>query len=153
VQVESWRRAYVGILPDAFLATLSVDDREDQWRKWIGSGATTTWLVEDERILGFASTGLSRDKDALPAAAELFALYLHPDAWSRGAGRQLFEHVASDLRSKGFREVTLWVLARNERARRFYERCGMRLDGATKTEAFGATVLVEQRYFLRLTSA
>ncbi|TMD25492.1 MAG: GNAT family N-acetyltransferase, partial [Chloroflexi bacterium] len=44
----------------------------------------------------------------------------------------------------------LWVFAANDRARRFYERAGWRLDGGTRTwEASGAALPVV-RYRLDL---
>jgi hypothetical protein len=32
IHVDAWRAAYVGILPDDHLASLSVDEREAMWR-------------------------------------------------------------------------------------------------------------------------
>ena len=50
------------------------------------------------------------------------------------------------LRRDGAREALLWVLARNERARRFYEIGGWRPDGARRMEIFGDSALEEVRY-------
>jgi hypothetical protein len=55
---------------------------------------------------------------------------------------------------EGYREAILWVLAGNERARRFYEAAGWTLDGAQKTEHIGGagaaagagTTVTEVRY-------
>ena len=41
------------------------------------------------------------------------------------------------LRSRGFTEVVLWVLAENMDARRFYEKMGFTPDGASRTIILG----------------
>jgi RimJ/RimL family protein N-acetyltransferase len=41
------------------------------------------------------------------------------------------QRVLADVRAEGYPRITLWVLAENVRARRFYERSGFRLSGAT----------------------
>ena len=63
--------------------------------------------------------------------AELYALYVHPGWWSTGTGRALMDRVLAEVRAEGYPRIVLWVLAENARARRFYERCGFRLSGAT----------------------
>ena len=59
----------------------------------------------------------------------------------------------AELRRLGHRNVVLWVLEDNPRARRFYERAGWEADGAQRgIEIFGMTV-PEVRYAKTLTSA
>jgi RimJ/RimL family protein N-acetyltransferase len=45
-----------------------------------------------------------------------------------------------------FDAATLWVLADNRRARRFYELAGWRPDGASKRGEIGGRELTELRY-------
>jgi hypothetical protein len=40
----------------------------------------------------------------------------------------------------------VWVLARNDRARRFYESEGLRLDGARRWDPFGDRAVPVVRY-------
>jgi GNAT superfamily N-acetyltransferase len=80
---------------------------------------TEVWVAEERgRVAGFAALS-----DEL-----LEHIYAFPHG--RGAGTALLER-AKELRPGGFR---LWVFQRNEGARRFYERHGLRLvrltDGA-----------------------
>jgi GNAT superfamily N-acetyltransferase len=94
-------------------------------------------------IVGYASYGPERDLDGTPgpcpaatdspqaAVAELYALYVLPAWWSTGTGRALMQRVLDEVRAEGYQRITLWVLAGNARARRFYERSGFRLSGAT----------------------
>jgi GNAT superfamily N-acetyltransferase len=139
VHVASWRDAYRGLLPDEYLDTLSVEEREARRLVWFadpepGSGV----LVAEEggRIVGFASFGPSRDDDASDGVGEVPAIYVDPGAVGAGIGRELFAAATRALRDGGFRRATLWVLEANERARRFYERAGWTWDGAVSTHQF-----------------
>ncbi|HEX5937279.1 MAG TPA: GNAT family N-acetyltransferase [Actinomycetota bacterium] len=139
VHVASWRAAYRGLLPDAYLDRLSVDEREAQRREHLDDPSSergTLVAEEDGRIVGFATFGPSRDEDAPPGTGEVPAIYLDPGVVGTGVGRALFAEAASGLRNAGFTRATLWVLGANERARLFYERAGWTLDGATSRHDF-----------------
>ncbi len=153
--VRSWQSAYRGIVPVAVLDSLSIDRRASWWRGELTEMAppTACWVVERSgRVVGFASIGAARGDSASPGVAELFAIYLEPEAWSQGLGRALMDQAVAGLRGGGFREAILWVLADNARGRRFYELAGWRPDGATMDwETSGAT-LPEVRYRIELTA-
>jgi ribosomal protein S18 acetylase RimI-like enzyme len=137
VHVQSWQAAYRGQLPDEYLDGLTVGDRLSQ-HQWALEHPRHDWRVwvtdEGKRVSGFAVTGPSEDADADPGTAELYAIYLEPGSYGIGVGRRLFAHAVGDLRDRGFATATLWVLESNDRARRFYEVAGWKLDGATTTE-------------------
>ena len=65
-------------------------------------------------------------------------------------GRSLCARAVGRLPHDGFRAATLWVLATNARARRFYEQDGWRADGALKTEEQAGVAPHEVRYRLSL---
>ena len=154
VQVASWRAAYAGLMPEALLAGLSVEKREAAWRDRLEhpqDPERRLFVVEvSGEVLGFASTGGSRDEDAEPGTAEVLAVYLAPAAWGRGLGRALFGEAVDDLRARGWTRVTLWVLEGNGRAIRFYESAGMRPDGGAKVEVEEGAPLPHVRYLLPL---
>ena len=153
VHVSSWRSAYRGLLPDAYLAALSLDDRTRRWRGRLRDiRASETVLVAERagEVVGYASAGPTRDADCdASAIGELYALYVVEEAWGRGAGRLLHDAALDFLHVRAFSAATLWVLETNRRARRFYERVGWVADGSTKVEEYGASV-VELRYRLGL---
>jgi GNAT superfamily N-acetyltransferase len=120
VHVASWRDAYRGMLPDAYLSRLSVDDREAMWREAFADPSSGAFVAESSgRIVGFVSFGPSRDDDAGEEVGEIPAIYLQPREVGTGVGRGLFEAATEALRRAGYRRATLWVLEANERARRF----------------------------------
>ncbi|HEY2802789.1 MAG TPA: GNAT family N-acetyltransferase, partial [Actinomycetota bacterium] len=68
-----------------------------------------------------------------------------------GVGRALMSAAIEFAQNSGYRELTLWVLERNDRARRFYEAAGLRPDGATKQEMHPVVpVLLEEVRYRRL---
>lgn len=147
--VGSWKVAYRGQLPDALLERLSVERRTQLWGEtwWQQSGPKHDLLVyEADGILGFAALSPSRDDDADDSIGEVQAIYVDPDAWGVGVGRCLMEAAVASLRSAGFREATLWVLASNDRARRFYEKAGWHFDGTERVDHIGDVEVVEVRY-------
>jgi GNAT superfamily N-acetyltransferase len=150
--VKGWRAAYRGILPDDFLAGLSVAAREVAWQTMLESdeaGKAPSWLAEREgRPIGFVASGPPRDEDVPLPAAEVYAIYVVPEAWRGGAGRALLTTAVDHWRADGAATLTLWVLAANARARNFYEALGWRADGASQPLDIGGLIVREVRYRL-----
>src|SRR5690348_13888256 len=129
LHIRAWQWAYKGLLPDEYLAGLSetLERRVTFLRDRLSTmpDHARSWLIEQEvRLVGFAVTNRSGDDDASATTAEVSALYLAPEAVGRGSGRVLFAHAVEDFRQRGFEQATLWVLANNRLARRFYEAAG-----------------------------
>jgi GNAT superfamily N-acetyltransferase len=147
VHVATWRAAYRGILPDSVLAEQSEAKRTRQWREWLVRDDIAIVVSESDGIVtGFASSGVSRDADAKPGAHEIHAIYVDPSSWRSGYGRALMARTIELARAKGATSLTLWVLEKNDPARRFYESLGFALDGGRKESD-----LVELRYAIALT--
>src|SRR5262245_64443484 len=122
IHVAGWRYAYRGQMPDALLASLSVDEREKQRRQWLEKPPTPehrTWVAEaeDGRIAGFVICGPVRAEGGAVGSAEIYAIYVDPARIGSGVGRALFEWVVGDLRVRGFADVVLWVVDTTGRAR------------------------------------
>jgi GNAT superfamily N-acetyltransferase len=143
VHVETWQAAYAHTLPQRQLAALSVAEAVERSRRW-----PPTFVAErDGEIVGFVSVGAGRDPGS---DAELFAIYVHPEAWGTGTGRALIEAGEDELRRLGHQDAILWVLGDNPRARRFYELAGWSLDDdAREINVLGFDV-AEVRYSKRL---
>jgi len=145
--VAAWRVAYRGIVPDAYLDALSIDRRESVWTKILAKDTTAVWVaVVADAIVGWISVAGSRDPDASPRTAELWAIYVDPAHWRAGVGRALWACAASHLASSGHADVTLWVLKNNERALAFYRSEGFAIDdGIEKLVELGGAQLAEVR--------
>jgi len=153
VHLRTWQQAYAGLIPDSYLDGLMelLPDRTERWRRWLEEAPPWVAASDAGQIIGFAGCGPSRDEDATPSVTgEISGIYVLAEHWDTGVGRRLTQACLASLREAGFAEATLWVLDRNVRARRFYERGGWLPDGATKDDARGGFTLHEVRYRIGL---
>jgi RimJ/RimL family protein N-acetyltransferase len=147
VHVASWRWAYREDLSPEFLDGISVDDRERGWSEWlIPHDRAGTFVAQERVVVGFCSFGPSRDDDATEQIAEVLTIYVLEDVAGRGIGRHLFASAVERLSDLGYERATLWVMASNERSRRFYERAGWSWDGTTSEHRFDCANVPIVRY-------
>ncbi|MEO6624757.1 MAG: GNAT family N-acetyltransferase [Burkholderiaceae bacterium] len=135
VHILSWQHAYRDLLPTDFLASLSIREREVMWHEALAKGTPQFLVAKDEgKVVGFAAFGPSRDPGAQLHAGEVWAIYLAPSHWSRGVGRLLWLASYRAMLAQGFKTISLWVIADNERAIRFYQSAGFELEPASVQE-------------------
>ncbi|QJE94528.1 GNAT family N-acetyltransferase [Luteolibacter luteus] len=147
IQVKTWQAAYRGLMPDAFLDGLDPLERALVWKRIVAGPDGVVFLAQkDAHVVGFCDVLPSRDTAAPPEIAEIAAIYVEPCAWGSGAGRSLISAAIDHARDHGFVMITLWVLATNERAKRFYAAAGFEPDGAEKTKERPGFTLHELRY-------
>ncbi|MDR3773521.1 MAG: GNAT family N-acetyltransferase [Terracidiphilus sp.] len=150
VQVESWRKTYAGIIPEAFLASLDIEERAASWMQNLQAGRMFIFVAQDEwGIFGFISGGELRDPmDGYDC--ELYAIYLLPANQRRGVGQELALTLRESFLMNGFSGMVVWVLERNLPGISFYKRLGgiqiaqrmIEIGGAELPElAFGWPVL------------
>ena len=148
VQVETWRAAYRGLMPDEAIAGFDLEGRQRMWREGLAREprpGSATFVAELEgEVVGFASVGRSRDEES-DNEGELYAIYLLPSCWDRGIGRALIERAEESMRASGFERAILWVMEGNERGERFYRAAGWNSDGR-KLEMFQGAEVAELRY-------
>ncbi len=148
VHVETWRAAYAGIVPDAYLVAMTESKQALQWNNTIRSAvAPEVVLVAASsdlpggRVVGFGSCGRARKR---PGAGEVFTLYVAPDWQGRGIGRRLLHALLAKLEAGGLNQALVWVLSDNP-ARFFYEAMGGRRV-AERHEPFAGVRLEEAAY-------
>ena len=146
VHVRTWQGAYGHIFPAEKLAAISVEAWTRHWRQWLTDPVPGTHrlVVEDEDgIRGFASAGPAGDE---PGSGEVYAIYVLPEAWGSGHGRELMTAILDRLRGEGYADAVLWVLENNPRTRRFYEQAGWQPEGEPHEETFLETLVPVVRY-------
>lgn len=158
VHIAAWRAAYRGLMPEAYLAGLSVDTVSARWRQRLeggggegrfeeGGASAALLLGEDAtgRVVGIGAAGSARGLDE-PAMGEIWLLNLEPGAWGTGVGADLLAAATGLLEAQGYGAAVLWVLEANARARRFYEKWGWEPDGVTRVDQSFGFPLAELRY-------
>jgi GNAT superfamily N-acetyltransferase len=148
VNVVSWQAAYPGLIDQTFLDSLDVAGRTQSWQRILHQSQGQV-LVADEGgvVVGFCAVGPSIEDDW----GEVFAIYLHPEQWGHGVGRDLLAAGEQALARAGFWQALLWVLEGNARARAFYERQGWERGKPIRIEAIGGVEVTEVRYEKALT--
>jgi ribosomal protein S18 acetylase RimI-like enzyme len=137
VHVAAWRSTYPGILPDAFLAKLSVSRQAAFYEAAIRGGTGVTVATASgidappgsmPRIIGFTTAGRSRHAQVAGkrlAEGVVETLYVLDDWRERGVGRKLMRAAAGHLIEIGCKSAFVWVL-RDNPSRWFYQRLGGR---------------------------
>ena len=123
VWVRAWRIAYRGLVPDAFLDALDVDERRERWRERL-EGGDRTFVVEEHGIAGYCR---------IVVPGEVATLYVLPERRHGGLGTALLTAGLDELRSHSV-HATLWVFNANHAARAFYAQFGFAPDGAERVD-------------------
>ena len=147
VHVASWRESYRGLLPDAYLARMSVADFTRRFRRSLtypGPNDVTLAAADREGLLGYAQGGPSRSRR--PGEAEIATLYVLKCAQGLGAGKRLMIGAARALAAQGARSLMISVLADNRRARGFYEHLGGQAEAPRAERGPGGALLQEVAY-------
>lgn len=135
-----WQQAYRGILPADVLTSLDPKARLQRITESFQTGSV--WHVaRDSRhtIVGFTQ--------GRPAAKhadwEMNALYVHPEWQRAGVGRALQLSLVESIERRGGRSLSVYVLAKNYPAKRFYTKHGARLVGADALEVREISYLLD----------
>jgi ribosomal protein S18 acetylase RimI-like enzyme len=151
VHVAAWRNTYPGILPDSYLAHLSVSRQAAHYDAAIRGGTgvvvatasgTDVPLGSGPRIIGFATAGRARHAEVggrRLAEGEVETLYVLDDWRDRGVGRRLMRAAAGHLMEIGCKSAFLWVL-RDNPSRWFYQRLGGKPVAETYTQIAGQKI-------------
>jgi GNAT superfamily N-acetyltransferase len=129
VHVSSWIESFSGIVPDTFLARLTIEGRTKAFRERFGSHDYQMYVAEDQndKVVGFADVGTPR-QDIGNYEAELYAIYLFHEFQGKGIGALLFERIKQLLIEQ--RKNSMYLLALEVSPYRpFYEKMGGRVVG------------------------
>ncbi|MGE0171868.1 MAG: N-acetyltransferase family protein [Oligoflexales bacterium] len=138
VHHAAWLFAHGDHVGEVFAKTLDV--KEDAARMLNGgfpnfpSGKGFTLLREDSKseILGYIQGGPSRELDV---DGEIYAIYVNPLLIGSGIGKSLWQAGTAEV-LKTYQNFGVWVMAGNERARRFYEKQGGVLSPKEKSKNY-----------------
>jgi len=145
VHVRSWRETYPGLLPAAYLDRMNPSLYARRWRQQLTRARPGELVLVAEGpdgLIGYCAGVF--DADASPRA-EIFTLYLVRKAQGFGLGRRLMATAARAFQGQGAESLTLWVLAGNTRAQRFYTHLGGVAAGERPVRGWGGG-LTELRF-------
>jgi GNAT superfamily N-acetyltransferase len=144
VHVSTWRSAYPGVLPDDFLAKLSVARQAGHYDRAIriGVGVHVAAISGPEAagappILGFSTARRCRGNGL--AEGEVETLYVLDDWKDCGIGTRLLRASAQHLVALGCRSAFAWVL-RDNPAGYFYQHLGGKRIATSMTQVGGEKI-------------
>lgn len=142
VYEQSWKYAYRGIIPQAYLDSIPAG----RWASGIArENMKSLLLLENQCIIGTAAICKSRWEE-YPDFGEIVSIYLLPEFMGRGYGAALFRRCTEELHAQGYDKILLWVLEENARARRFYEKNGFVCAEVYREDSIGGKALREVLY-------
>lgn len=149
IHLTTWRSAYRGILPDAYLDALSLHERVQRWEADLrnrSDGEATAIAEREGCAIGFC--GIGRAPGSAPGEGRMWisTFYVLPDHQRFGAGRALITWAVDAMRARGARSMELHVMRDNHPARAFYERMGWRDTGQQESHDRGGIPIVELIY-------
>jgi len=81
----------------------------------------------------------------IPGYGHVSMVFVHPDMWGHGVGRQLLQGLHERASERGWIRTTLWTRTSNARARGLYECQGYRRSGQEMTLGSGDPILQFER--------
>lgn len=146
IHVSASLAAYQDLFPKEHFLSFTVDSRMEAFRQLLEGGEVSIDVAGDRRILGFCVHGPGRDPDAESENVyEIQSIYLEPRSWRHGVGSALMRKAETVARLSNYSAITLWVLDKNERAKRFYQHHGYEPDGGTKKSNVSEETILEIR--------
>ena len=129
IQVDSYRTAYAGIMPQPYLDQFTYEEETQDWVEILTHQPDEiVYVAENDAgtVIGYALGRLQRDQP-IPYDCTLVAMHIPPDFQRQGVGRKLLAALAAHCQGLGCQSLWLQVLEKNTNARAFYERLGGQL--------------------------
>lgn len=147
LHAESWRKAYRGMLSDAYLDGDIIEEKHALWHTRLTSPATNQHVavVDDgDDIIGLACAFGAHD----PTWGTLLEnLHVAPTHKRKGLGRALVNHVRNwSAQSHPAMGLHLWVLGPNTSAQNFYRQLNARPVGESTWHAPDGSRIGQHRY-------
>lgn len=137
LHAESWRKHYRGMMHEDFLKNEVEQERHSVWQERLQSPPGNQDVIVatlDDALVGFACLCLDDD----PVYGSLLDnLHVSANVHKSGIGKILLKECAKRIAEKSRDgKMYLWVFARNENARDFYEHLGGRNVETVEKENF-----------------
>lgn len=143
---QSWKFAYRNIIPQEYLDSIPTG----KWAEKLDNPNRYSLIaIENGKIIGTVSFGKSRFNDFVDYG-EIISIYFLPKYMGKGYGKILMKSAVEELLRLGYHDIFFWVLEKNTRARRFYEKFGFTVSENFLDDNIGGKYLKEIQYFYHI---
>ena len=129
VHWKAWQDTYSGLIDRTYLDNLTIKKCTDMAFRWPDNILVAK---EKDKVIGYVGYGVCKD---LPETGEVFAIYILKEYYNKKIGYALM--CAAFEKLSEYNKIAVWVLESNQRAIKFYERCGFQFDGTRKQIKLG----------------
>ena len=138
IHVNSWKSAFEGLMPERYINSYTLEDRNSEWLKVLKSGSESVIIAENKsRLVGFISYSESED------SLDLNKLYLCPSIYGKGVGYLLMKQMESEAKTAGIKLISLYVLDNNQSAIKFYSKQGFEFGDGCESEEFEGEKIID----------
>jgi GNAT superfamily N-acetyltransferase len=164
LQLDSWREAYAGVIPDAALDAMAAtrDQIEQRWRRSAtsppGPRHHVLAALAGPEVVGACAVGPADDEADLDPAVvgELLVLLVAPRRRRAGHGSRLLAAAVDQLRRDGFVRAVTWLDDADVAGGTLAGSTGWARDGSTRRldlDGDGAVLLDQVRWHTDLTES
>ncbi|WP_028025324.1 GNAT family N-acetyltransferase [Enterovibrio calviensis] len=141
IHVNSWKAAFSGLMPEAYIGGYTEETRTDEWRHILESQKECVFVAEaNDQVVGFLSYGESKkDKRTL----DLSKLYLCPSIYGKRVGSLLMATLEDVAKASDIQRITLYVLDKNDAAKTFYTKHGFTFGSGYLSEEFNGETIID----------
>lgn len=131
INSKSAQRGYKGIIPDDFLKDkFSYERLKKRIFKELDEGSTISCIIySNDTPAGMLTIAEDDYKQGDSSEICLWRIYLLPEYWGQHIAGEFIAWITEELKRKGYKKLTLWVVEENTRARKFYEKSGFIHEG------------------------
>ncbi len=130
INIKTWKIAYKGVIPQAHLDSLSINDKIPRWAETINNlkeNRKEIFVAEisnlkGKELVGFSLGGPSHFED-FKIDGDLHAIYVLPKYWRQGIGTLLFNSIIKYFLNMKYKTMIIWALKDNS-ACNFYKKLG-----------------------------
>lgn len=122
IYVEALRETYRGILPEDYLASLTLAEGEATWTRILTRPDRE--VLVDQRDGAVAGLASCQPDEGCSKWLNMASLYVDSRSQGQGVGTSLIRAVWEKARVQGYEGVSVGVVRDNARARELYERQG-----------------------------
>ena len=121
IYVRTWQDTYLGIIPYAYLAKMSIPHHAQAFLNELNSNQVVSFIAEDRgQGAGFITGGYETTGDSI-YGGEIFTLYVLKNYQRQGVGSRLVSALANQLQRIGIYSMLVRVLKQNP-YRHFYKK-------------------------------
>ncbi|MDD1794542.1 GNAT family N-acetyltransferase [Enterovibrio sp. ZSDZ42] len=141
IHVNSWKTAFSGLMPDAYIRGYTEETRTDEWRHILESQKENVFVAEaNNQVVGFLSYSQSKtDKHTFG----LSKLYLCPSIYGKRVGSLLMETLEDVAKASNIQNITLYVLDKNDAAISFYTKHGFTFGSDFLSGEFNGETIID----------